>query len=150
MIFNMCFNVFSPKVSQLAVFLADTSHCAILLVSILAIFLGFLRYIQSGLKIEKIVQWISNEWLHDAKINVSLNLNVFFQSPKDEISRRRTVSFGWFLDTICIHWNFCLFNLQHGCRRPRTTLWSQESFDSGNWRNYNHPGIIIINYYNYH
>ena len=38
-------NDFSPsfQVSQLAVFLADTSHCAILLVSILAIFLGFLR-----------------------------------------------------------------------------------------------------------
>lgn len=31
------------QVSKLAVFLADTSHCAILLVSILAIFLGFLR-----------------------------------------------------------------------------------------------------------
>merc|ERR1719445_2422404 len=31
------------EVSKLAVFLADTSHCAILLVSILAIFLGFLR-----------------------------------------------------------------------------------------------------------
>jgi uncharacterized integral membrane protein len=33
----------NQQVSQLAVFLADTSHCAILLVSILAIFLGFLR-----------------------------------------------------------------------------------------------------------
>lgn len=47
----------NQQVSQLAVFLADTSHCAILLVAILAIFLGFLRYEYEA------ESWISNNGL---------------------------------------------------------------------------------------
>ena len=35
----------NTQVSQLAVFLADSSHCVILIVAILATLLGFLRYI---------------------------------------------------------------------------------------------------------
>ena len=34
----------NEQVSQLAIFLADLSHCAILIVSILATLLGFIRY----------------------------------------------------------------------------------------------------------
>ena len=49
------------QVSQLAVFLADTSHCVILLVSILAIFLGFLRV--QKLKFHGEDQSIMGDWL---------------------------------------------------------------------------------------
>jgi len=51
----------NQQVSQLAVFLADTSHCAILLVSILAIFLGFLRV--QKMKFHGEEQSVLGDWL---------------------------------------------------------------------------------------